>query len=95
MLCAGDVDVVVDEIERFLEVPTARSSRPRVLDGTLTPRELEVAALVGKGRTNAQIAAQLVISERTVESHVSAVLRKLQMSSRSMIAAWVTRRTDP
>jgi DNA-binding CsgD family transcriptional regulator len=53
----------------------------------LTPREREVAALVADGRTNAQIAAQLQLSERTVEKHVSNVLSKLELSSRTGVVA--------
>lgn len=91
MLCAGDVDAIADEVEAFLGVRTERNTRvqPRSRDSTLTPREQEIAALVAKGLSNAQIAARLVLSERTVESHVSAVLRKRNMTSRAQIAAWI------
>jgi DNA-binding CsgD family transcriptional regulator/nucleoside-triphosphatase THEP1 len=57
-------------------------------DPGLTPRESEVAALVGEGLTNRQIAGRLTISERTAESHVQHVLTKLGFSSRSQIAVW-------
>jgi DNA-binding CsgD family transcriptional regulator len=57
-------------------------------DPGLTPRESEVAALVGDGLTNRQIAQRLTISERTAESHVQHVLGKLGFSSRSQIAVW-------
>jgi ATP/maltotriose-dependent transcriptional regulator MalT len=51
----------------------------------LSPREREVAALVAKAHTNAQIAAQLHLSERTVEKHVSSLLGKLGLSSRTAV----------
>jgi predicted ATPase/DNA-binding CsgD family transcriptional regulator/DNA-binding XRE family transcriptional regulator/Tfp pilus assembly protein PilF len=54
----------------------------------LTPRESEVAALVAEGLSNLQIAERLVISERTVESHVSNILGKLSLGSRARLAAW-------
>ncbi|MGD9528196.1 ATP-binding protein [Pseudonocardia sp.] len=61
-------------------------------DGGLSVRESEVARLVGEGLTNRQIAARLVISERTAGNHVQNVLTKLGFSSRSQIAAWNARR---
>ncbi len=54
----------------------------------LTAREREVAALVAQGRSNRAIADELVISERTTESHVTNILGKLGFSSRAQIAAW-------
>jgi non-specific serine/threonine protein kinase len=54
----------------------------------LTPREREVAALVARGLTNREIAAELVIAERTADTHVSNLLGKLGMKTRSQIAAW-------
>lgn len=53
--------------------------------GTLTRRELEIARLVADGLSNQQIADRLVISRRTVEEHVSKVLRKLDVSSRAAV----------
>ncbi|GAA4770797.1 AAA family ATPase [Actinomycetospora chibensis] len=61
----------------------------------LSPREAEVAALVSEGLTNRQIASRLVVSERTVESHVQHVLAKLGVSSRSGVAARVVRDRSP
>jgi DNA-binding NarL/FixJ family response regulator len=59
--------------------------------GPLTAREGEIAGLVAQGTTNREIAAVLVLSERTVENHVSHILRKLDLRSRTAIAAWVAR----
>ena len=59
-----------------------------VFEGVLTRRELDVLRLLARGETNAAIAAQLVISEATVKSHVLSVLRKLRVPNR---AAAVTR----
>ncbi|GAA3741490.1 response regulator transcription factor [Plantactinospora mayteni] len=52
----------------------------------LTPRERDILALVAQGRSNQQIAEQLVISERTARTHVSHVLSKLNLSSRTQAA---------
>lgn len=56
--------------------------------GGLTPRELEVLALVARGSTNRQIADQLVISEKTVASHVGHIFTKLNLTSRSAATAY-------
>ena len=57
----------------------------------LTSRELEVLRLVGTGKPNKQIAQELEISERTARTHVSRILRKLQLSSRTQAALWAVR----
>ena len=59
--------------------------------GGLTRREVEVARLVARGRSNREIAAEFVLSERTVESHVQHILTKLGFTSRTEVAAWVVR----
>lgn len=55
----------------------------------LTRREAEIAQLVGEGLTNREIAAHLVISQRTAEAHVEHILTKLGFRSRTQIAAWI------
>ena len=54
----------------------------------LTARELDVLRLVAAGKPNKQIAAELAISERTARTHVSRILRKLRLSSRTQAALW-------
>jgi DNA-binding CsgD family transcriptional regulator/tetratricopeptide (TPR) repeat protein len=56
----------------------------------LSPRELEVARLVGRGLTNKQIGQTLFVSERTAGNHVQHILTKLGFSNRSQIAAWAS-----
>jgi DNA-binding NarL/FixJ family response regulator len=58
----------------------------------LTPREREVLRLIARGYTYKEIARELVISVKTVESHVSAVLRKLQLSTRHELTRWAAER---
>ena len=58
----------------------------------LTPREREVLQLIARGYRYKEIAARLHLSARTVESHVSAVLRKLQLSNRHELARWASER---
>jgi DNA-binding NarL/FixJ family response regulator len=57
----------------------------------LTTRELEVLSLLGEGLRNREIAAQLFLSEKTVDHHVSAILRKLGVESRGQAAAEAAR----
>ena len=54
----------------------------------LTSRELDVLRLAAAGEPNKQIAAELAISERTARTHVSRILRKLHLSSRTQAALW-------
>ncbi|MFE3545900.1 ATP-binding protein [Nocardia sp. NPDC059177] len=56
----------------------------------LTPRERQVAGLVARGLTNHEIAATLVLSDRTAQNHVQHILTKLGFATRSQIAAWVS-----
>ena len=58
----------------------------------LTPREREVLRLIARGYTYREIARELFISVKTVESHVSSVLRKLQLSTRHQLTRWATER---
>ena len=64
----------------------SRSEQP----AALTRREDEVAAMVAQGLSNRQIASDLYLSERTIENHVSNILRKLDLASRTEIASWAT-----
>ncbi|RYU13468.1 ATP-binding protein [Nocardioides iriomotensis] len=72
-----------------LETPAAEAPEEQV---TLTRRELEVARVVGAGLPNREIAEQLGISQRTVETHVENILRKLGFGSRTQVAAWMVDR---
>ena len=55
----------------------------------LTRREEEVALLVARGLTNRQVASELTLSRRTVDNHVRNILKKLNLPSRSGVAAWL------
>lgn len=67
---------------------------PPVPRGRLTKREREVAALAGRGLTNGQIAGRLVISSRTVDSHIASIYGKLGISSRVELVNWLRRHPD-
>jgi RNA polymerase sigma factor (sigma-70 family) len=71
------------------DIPTAQVDPELDL---LTPREREVLQHIARGYMYKEIAAQLGISAKTVEAHVSAVLRKLQLTSRHQLTYWATNR---
>jgi DNA-binding NarL/FixJ family response regulator len=75
----------------FLDPAVARQLTQEIVSppqglGSLTGRERGVLVLVAQGRSNQEIADELVISERTARTHVSNVLRKLQLTSRTQAA---------
>ena len=61
---------------------------PRNLPGGLTAREVEVLRLVAVGKSNPAIAAELVLSEKTVARHLSNIFGKINVSSRTAAAAY-------
>lgn len=85
----GDTDALVRTIRRFLGLPVARTAA-----GDLTPRQLEVAALIADGRTNREIATRLGIEERSAEGHVERILQRLGARSRAQVAAWYVARDE-
>lgn len=56
--------------------------------GGLTEREREIAGLIARGRTNGEIADELVLSKRTVEKHVGNLLSKLELTNRAQLVRW-------
>ncbi|MGI5205572.1 response regulator [Spirillospora sp. CA-108201] len=83
---AGDALISPSVTTRLLRRFAA--PRPRADDERLTGRESEVATLVARGRTNAEIAAELSITPGTAKTHVASVQRKLGVRNRVEIAAW-------
>jgi DNA-binding CsgD family transcriptional regulator len=81
---AGDTHSVLNAMRRGLGLPSLDRRTP----ATLTPRQMQVAGLVAKGWSNRQIAQELVISERSAESHVERIRTRLGFRSRAQIAAW-------
>ncbi len=76
----------------WLRRATELLDRARTGGDPLTGREREIAVLVAGALSNRQIAGRLVLSERTVESHVRSVLAKLGLANRTEVAAWAHRR---
>jgi DNA-binding CsgD family transcriptional regulator/tetratricopeptide (TPR) repeat protein len=88
---AMTLEEVVDYAQRLSikpeTAPGVGCSDADASDG-LTRREREIAALIGQGKTNGEIAAELVVSKRTVETHVGKILAKLGFSSRAQVMRW-------
>jgi DNA-binding NarL/FixJ family response regulator len=78
-------------LDAFASGPTPPTDRDAELD-QLTPREREVLQHIARGYMYKEIALRLGISAKTVEAHVSAVLRKLQLSSRHELSRWAAER---
>ncbi len=77
-------------LDAFRDAPVAPSIDPEL--DQLTPRELEVLRLLARGYAYKEIAAELFISIKTVETHASNVLRKLQLSNRHQLTRWAADR---
>ena len=77
-------------LDAFREAPVTPSVDPDL--DQLTPREREVLRLLARGYAYKEIAAELFISIKTVETHASNVLRKLQLSSRHQLTRWAADR---
>jgi non-specific serine/threonine protein kinase len=88
-------------LDRAAAVALALGEEPATTRGAarpsspLTRRQEEVAGLVAQGLTDREIAARLVVSPRTAESHVEQILSRLGFRSRAEIAAWASRRERP
>ncbi|MCB2175715.1 MAG: response regulator transcription factor [Actinomycetales bacterium] len=102
LLKDADADDVVDAIraavageirlDPAVATVLAQSLRtPPSSAASLTPRELEVVTLVAEGRTNREIGRRLGVAERTARTHVSNILTKLGLASRTQAAMWAVR----
>jgi DNA-binding NarL/FixJ family response regulator len=74
-------------VEHFADRPAPGAAAPAALE-QLSHRELEVLRLIARGMSNAEIAAELFLSDKTVKSHVTRVLAKLGLTSRSQAVVW-------
>jgi DNA-binding NarL/FixJ family response regulator len=84
-VAAGDMLFAPSVTRRLIEAyaPTTSGEQPPPDLAALTAREVEVLRLVGTGRSNADIAAELYVSEATVKSHLNRLMAKLDISSRA------------
>ncbi|GAA0440135.1 response regulator transcription factor [Streptomyces olivaceiscleroticus] len=86
---AGHVLLQPEVADALLSQEEAGNGQGR--GGSLTEREREVLALIADGRSNREIARALVLSEKTVKTHVSNILMKLDLADRTQAALWAVR----
>ena len=85
---ARSVFLQLDAAPDLVRVEELSQITARRVAGGLTAREVQVLKLVATGMTNRAIASELVISEKTVATHVNSILTKLGLSSRSAATAY-------
>lgn len=95
VLSAEILDLGIAFLARFVSLwqnylGSSQTAADRVT-AELTRRELEVVQLIAQGESNKTAAAKLNLSERTVKTHVSNILRKLNLPDRTAIAVWYTK----
>jgi DNA-binding NarL/FixJ family response regulator len=83
--------------ERYARGPRPATGRTPAELADLTPRELDVLRLIARGKTNAEIAGELVTSPATIKSHVNSIFRKLSVSERAqaVVVAYETGFVSP
>jgi non-specific serine/threonine protein kinase len=85
------LDIVVDGLKSASDARPSGKAK-KMANGGLTSREFEIASLIAQGRNNTEIARDLFVGVRTVETHITHILTKLNFSSRTQIAVWATNR---
>jgi two-component system, NarL family, response regulator LiaR len=84
----GEARLPPNVARKLMEQVTTQPVSPTDPTGEITDRELEVIQLVARGMSNKEIASSLVISEKTVKSHISSILSKLNLSDRTQLAIY-------
>lgn len=92
LVARGELVIDTAPTSRLLEMLVEREEPSRPAAEGLNPREMEVLRFIAKGKTNKEAAADLKISERTVQAHMLNVFRKLGVSSRTMAVLYALRR---
>ena len=82
-----DPRAVARVVERIRQGP---EEDPRTAD--LTPQERRILDLIAEGRTNRQIATEMILAEKTVKNYITGLLAKLKMTSRTEAAVYAARR---
>ena len=82
---------IASKVLQRVRATTADADIAQTIRAELSDREIEVLKLIANGKDNAQIAAELVISPKTVKNHISNILMKLQMQNRIQAAVYAVR----
>ncbi len=82
---------IASKMLQQMRATSADTAMAKTINAELSDRELEVLKLIANGKDNAQIAAELVISPKTVKNHISNILMKLQISNRIQAAVYAVR----
>jgi NarL family two-component system response regulator LiaR len=88
---AGEAWLHPTAAARLMREIAERGAAEEANAAKLTPRELEVLRLIAQGKSNRDIAAELVVSEKTVKTHVSNILAKLHLADRTQAALYAVR----
>jgi DNA-binding NarL/FixJ family response regulator len=88
---AGGTHLGPDIQRRLVELATAPVPPARELPDDLTAREAEVLTLIAEGRSNQEIAAQLVVSQATVKTHVNRIFSKTRCRDRAQLVTYAYR----
>ncbi|MEJ3747375.1 LuxR C-terminal-related transcriptional regulator [Actinomycetes bacterium KLBMP 9797] len=88
-------DAIALALERQPRAPASKPRADAAAGLGLTRREREVAALIAEGLSNREIAARLVVAQRTAEGHVENILSKLGFTSRAQVASWLANHHQP
>ena len=84
----GEARLHPNVARRLMEEVSTHAANPRSQIPDITDREMEVLRLIANGRSNREIAAELVLSEKTVKTHVSSLLGKLELNDRTQLAIY-------
>lgn len=86
---AGNALSLEQAIEYARHLPLQAASKLENTPDQLTTREREIAILIAQGKSNGEIADELVLSKRTIEKHIANILSKLGVTSRTQIVRWI------